>query len=109
MNLKVKRIHIQYRRYLSDIVKIEAEVPGLDKITTFEVQVDEGKGLQYLQENFSKGELGSYDIVIQPFVSEREDRENREKKEATIHEKERRDIINNKILEESIHEQDNGV
>lgn len=67
MKLDVIKLSIHRRRYLPDTVIVEAEVPGMDRTTKMELEVPEGTGLKYLQEHFSKGELGSYDLSVTPF------------------------------------------
>jgi len=69
MHLKVRQMSITHRRYLPDLVTIEAEVPGLDKTTKMELKFPTGKGLQYINDYFNKGEIGSYNLSVRPFKS----------------------------------------
>ncbi len=69
MKLNVVNVIIYRRRSMPDVIVIETEVPSMNKTTKIEFNLPEGKGLGYLQEHFSKGELGSFDLSVRPFQS----------------------------------------
>jgi len=66
MKLNVIQMIVRRRRFLRDHVTIEVEVPGMNKTTKMELELEEGEGLRYLQEHFNKGEFGSYDLSVKP-------------------------------------------